>query len=57
VWRINFSRVEWKLDVKDGRYVKVPDTKEDNWVWSPQFVVDMHRPRMWGCVEFVGDGR
>jgi hypothetical protein len=51
-WRINFSRVEWKHVVVDGRYKKVPDPKEDNWVWSPQGVIDMHRPEMWGYVQF-----
>lgn len=54
VWRINFSRVEWQVQVVDGRYVKVPDTPEDNWVWSPQGVIDMHQPEQWGFVEFVG---
>ena len=52
-WRINFSRVEWLHDVVDGRYVKRPETKEDNWVWTPQHVVNMHVPREWGFVEFV----
>jgi hypothetical protein len=51
-WRINFSRVEWLLDVKDGRYVKRPGTKEDNWVWSPQGVINMHVPEKWGRVYF-----
>lgn len=55
VWRVNFSRVEWTLDIVDGRYVKV-DRPEDNWVWSPQGVIDMHRPEMWGFVEFEGSG-
>jgi hypothetical protein len=27
--------------------------KEDNWVWSPQGVVDMHVPEHWGHVQFV----
>lgn len=53
VWRINFSRVEWQVEIVDGRYVKVSNTKEDNWVWSPQGVVDMHQPEKWGYVEFV----
>ena len=53
IWRINFSRVEWLHDVVDGRYVKRPETKEDNWVWTPQHVVNMHVPREWGFVEFV----
>ena len=53
VWRINFSRVEWQIVIKDGQYEKVPKTPEDNWVWSPQGVVDMHRPEMWGLVQFT----
>jgi hypothetical protein len=50
--RINFSRVEWQVTVEDGRYRKVPDTPEDNWVWSPQGIVDMHHPERWGLLEF-----
>src|SRR5262249_41791863 len=30
----------------------VPNTREDNWVWSPQGVIDMHRPERWGYVQF-----
>ena len=52
-WRVNFSRVQWQLRVVDGDYEKVPNTKENNWVWSPQGVIDMHRPERWGYVEFV----
>lgn len=52
-WRINFSRVEWQIATTNGAYVKVPKTPEDNWVWSPQGVVDMHRPEMWGIVQFT----
>ena len=29
---------------------------EDNWVWSPQGVVNMHIPDRWGKVSFVDDG-
>ena len=36
----------------NGQYRKVPNTHEDNWVWSPQGVVDMHRPERWGYVQF-----
>lgn len=59
-WRINFSRVEWRTDVRDGRYEKRrdPDTgkplPEDNWVWTPQYAVAMHRPEHWGYVQFSG---
>jgi hypothetical protein len=51
-WRINFSRVEWEHEIKDGKYAKIPNRREDNWVWSPQGVVDMHRPEFWGFVQF-----
>ncbi len=51
-WRVNFSRVEWQAEIEDGKYRKVPDTREDNWVWSPQGIVDMHRPERWGSVQF-----
>ena len=51
-WRVNFSRVEWRHEIKDGKYKKVPEMPEDNWVWSPQGVVDMHRPETWGYVQF-----
>ncbi|HMF16733.1 MAG TPA: sugar-binding protein, partial [Gemmataceae bacterium] len=51
-WRINFSRVQWRFDIVDGKYVRRKDRKEDNWVWSPQGAVDMHRPEHWGYVQF-----
>jgi hypothetical protein len=51
-WRVNFSRVEWRHEIVDGRYRKVPNTPEDNWVWSPQGAIDMHRPESWGYVQF-----
>ncbi|MFH1688974.1 MAG: carbohydrate-binding family 9-like protein [Candidatus Eisenbacteria bacterium] len=59
-WRVNFSRVEWKTEVVDGDYVKLTDPEtgrplpEDNWVWSPQGLVNMHYPEMWGFVQFSG---
>lgn len=52
-WRINFSRVEWQITHTNGTYQKIPGRPEDNWVWSPQGVVDMHRPEMWGIVQFT----
>jgi hypothetical protein len=53
-WRANFSRVEWLVDILDGAYRKIPkETRaEDNWVWSPTGVIDMHRPERWGHVQF-----
>jgi hypothetical protein len=51
-WRVNFSRVEWQHEIAGGHYRKVPKTREDNWVWSPQGAIDMHRPERWGYVQF-----
>lgn len=57
-WRVNFSRVEWQVAVKDGKYQKVIDPEtgkpfpEANWVWSPQGLINMHYPEMWGFVQF-----
>ena len=50
---MNFSRVEWRFDPVDGKLVKRPGVREDNWVWSPMGVVDMHLPERWGYVEFM----
>jgi hypothetical protein len=52
-WRINFSRVEWRTEVVEGKYKKLPG-REDNWVWSPQGVINMHVPEKWGYVRFAG---
>lgn len=57
-WRMNFSRVEWPLEIRNGRYHKRRDPTtgrplpESNWVWSPQGVVNMHLPERWGYVQF-----
>jgi hypothetical protein len=51
-WRVNFSRVEWRFDIVEGKYVRRKDRREDNWVWSPQGTVNMHQPETWGYVQF-----
>lgn len=57
-WRVNFSRVEYRLDVEKGKYVKAKDAgtgqalPEDNWTWTPQGLVNIHYPEMWGYVQF-----
>jgi len=59
VWRMNFSRVQWQTEVVEGEYKKIinPDTQkpipEDNWVWSPQGVINMHLPEKWGYIVFT----
>jgi hypothetical protein len=52
-WRVNFSRVEWQVETGGKEYKKVPGKAEDNWVWSPQGVVNMHVPERWGYVDFI----
>lgn len=34
-------------------YTKTPGKPEDNWVWTPQWQIDMHDPRWWGRVRFI----
>lgn len=53
VWRVNFSRVQWRHRVTGGAYEKVPDVPESNWSWSPQGAVNMHLPARWGFLEFA----
>jgi len=60
-WRLNFSRVQWDTEIVDGNYEKIKGNPEHNWVWSPQGVINMHYPEMWGFVQFsekiVGTGK
>lgn len=51
-WRINFSRVEWDTEIVGDKYRKIAARAEHNWVWSPQGVIDMHRPERWGFLQF-----
>jgi hypothetical protein len=50
-WRVNFLRIEWQVDYGNGEYFKLKQP-ESNWVWSPQGLIDMHYPEMWGFVQF-----
>lgn len=56
-WRINFSRVDWTMEIENGKYqkIKAPNGKplsENNWVWSPTGFINMHMPEQWGYVQF-----
>ena len=58
MWRVNFSRVQWEYQITGNGYEKKTDKDgrrlpENNWVWSPQMAIDMHRPEHWGYVFFV----
>ncbi|PRD49138.1 carbohydrate-binding family 9-like protein [Sphingobacterium haloxyli] len=56
-WRINFSRVQWQHELNDGAYSrKTKNNKlmpEDNWVWSPIGIINMHYPERWGYLKFI----
>lgn len=57
-WRVNFSRVQWETEVIKGKYEKKINPKtgkhypENNWVWSPQGIINLHAPETWGFVQF-----
>lgn len=55
--RVNFSRVQWTTEVRDGKYVKIPiegetNIREYNWVWAPTGIINIHLPEFWGYVQF-----
>jgi hypothetical protein len=56
--RIEFQRVQWPLEVRDGAYAKVPMTGEERlrshfWLWSPIEAGTSHAPEYWGYVQFT----
>ncbi|MEZ5104875.1 MAG: carbohydrate-binding family 9-like protein [Draconibacterium sp.] len=57
-WRINFSRVQWQTEIENNQYVRKKDPAtdkilpENNWVWSPIGVINMHYPERWGNLQF-----
>lgn len=56
-WRVNFSRVNWEFVLTDGVYERAKGKTgkplpEYNWVWSPQFIINMHQPERWGYIYF-----
>ncbi|MDN5289309.1 MAG: hypothetical protein JWR38_5583 [Mucilaginibacter sp.] len=57
MWRINFLRVEYDTQVKNGQYEKLKDSTgydrpEHNWSWSSQGVINMHYPERFGYLLF-----
>jgi hypothetical protein len=57
-WRVNFSRVDWPMEIQGNKYQKAKDPDsgnnlhENNWVWSATGRINMHMPEMWGYVQF-----
>ncbi|MCW9707957.1 carbohydrate-binding family 9-like protein [Fodinibius salsisoli] len=64
-WKVNFQRAQRRLEVTDGEYqlAQDPTTNKpyppDYSVWSPQGIINIHYPEMWGLLQFseatVGD--
>jgi hypothetical protein len=58
-WRVNFSRVQWQVTIEDDTFVKRRKAEsdqvypEDNWVWSPTGLINIHYPELWGFVFFT----
>lgn len=56
-WQINFSRVQWQHIIENGEYKRKKENgklvAEDNWVWSPIGIINMHYPERWGYIQFV----
>ncbi len=53
-YRVNFSRVQWNVDREKNIYVKRQEP-EENWVWAPTGVINIHYPELWGFVFFVDE--
>ena len=56
-WLCNFSRVQWQHDITNNHYSRKKENNkplaEDNWVWSPIGLINMHYPERWGYIQFV----
>lgn len=61
-WRINFSRVQWDVDIVNNQYIKRvnPETgrpySEHNWVYAAMGIVNIHYPELWGFLFFTEKG-
>lgn len=60
-YRLNFSRVQWHVHEENGKIVKnkregsdLP-LPEENWVWAPTGVINIHYPELWGFLVFADD--
>ncbi len=52
-WKVNFARVQWYANIVNGVYEKIEGKENrDYFVWSPQYVENMHFPEQWGVIHF-----
>jgi len=59
IWRVNFARVEWRsqlvLSTDRGNYKPEELAAMEKLIrccWTPQGVINMHRPETWGYIQF-----
>ena len=50
-WKVNFSRVHWDTEIKDGKYIKQIHQSLIGF-GHPQGLIYMHMPQFWGLVQF-----
>ena len=60
-YRLNFSRVHWRVEKENGYKKAINENTnkpypEDNWVWAPTGLVNIHYPELWGFLFFTEDG-
>ena len=52
-WRVTISRVDWKAEIREGKYVKDEKAPGLFSLWSPHGEPDMHLPEKFGRVRFT----
>ena len=59
---MNFSRVQWKVDIVNKAFCKRLQENgqplpEDNWVWAPTGVINIHYPELWAFLFFTKEDK
>lgn len=59
-WKLNITRVQREVDIKDGAYVKRngPNGRPMQpayYCWSPPGIINFHYPERWGIVRFADE--
>ena len=42
-----------EINIVERQICQGSQQREDNWIWSPPGIIDMHRPERWGYVQFT----
>lgn len=54
IWRFNLMKMFYPVEVVNGEYRKTGE-EERYWTFAPTRMLDIHRPYMWGYLEFAED--